>query len=70
MTFINWQRLRRWLKSELALVDTKPDPGEGDYGKGYWDGYGMALQKVYVNYCLTPEEREEVEKTRREMFGE
>lgn len=58
---IRWARDRAWVQAEMETSAA----AEGDY----YDGYHLALMKVYARMFLTTEEQRGVEQARREMFG-
>lgn len=58
---LQWSRDRAWLQAEMDSVSEDTSL----YAVGYW----TALSKVYARMFLTEEERAEVARVGREMFG-
>lgn len=62
-------RDRAWVQGEMERTRIPADAGPDGYGEGYSDGYHVAMLKVWGRMFLTPDERIEAERVRREMFG-
>lgn len=68
---IGWHRTRQWLDEEIMRLSEVP-PGLTVEQIGYFEGYSWGKRNAYMNVRSrfnTPEESEQAEKTRREMFG-
>lgn len=71
---IGWHRTRQWLDSELERLDKPTTLGDNyteeqkEYYRGYMWGQGVAYMRIRSRFN-TLEESQQVEETRREMFG-